>query len=280
MPTLPYTFRVQETGFWCGPAAVQVALSCNRKVVSQLQLAAALGTTVNGTGSSADVVRVMSAFLGAGSYAARFIAGPKVSDEQVATLRSDLVAGIDAGYALVANVRGTILNLNGASYAYNGGHYVAVVGYRAGGDEALVADVAVRNGEYWVGTRALAVWIASRGYARPTAAVHPVQGPFLPSFAGVEMKLYKLESSEQGVTIGPLRMRFDTPDIRAAFLRIWDPKGELGLAAGEVGVSPSDEEALGVEVLRLVDSGPGGGPAVLVPHDHEQGGPTGPARPK
>jgi len=171
---LPHVFQVQQTGFWCGPAAVRVALSCRGIARSQAELAAALGTTVNGTDSSADVVRVMNAELGAGTYAARYLPGSTATDEEIAALRSDLVAGVGDGFPIVANVVGTIRPLDGGSYSYPGGHYVAVTGYRNGGDEAFVSDVAAR--EYWVTTQALAVWIAERGYSYRAGGQVPIEG--------------------------------------------------------------------------------------------------------
>jgi hypothetical protein len=175
VPTNPleYTFDGQETGYFCGPASVQIALRCRGIERSETELAKALGTTTFGTNSSADVVQALNQILGAGTYADRYI-GATVTDAQVAQLRAELVAGIDAGFAMVANVVGTVRPLSGGSFAYNGGHYVAVTGYRAGGDEAYVADV-VRPAQYWVTTKALAVWIAERGYSYYAVPV-PVEG--------------------------------------------------------------------------------------------------------
>jgi GH25 family lysozyme M1 (1,4-beta-N-acetylmuramidase) len=163
---LPHNTQGQQRYYYCGPAAVRCALSCLGQTPSQDSLAAELGTTENGTDSSADVVRVLSAHLGPGTYDDRYIPGQDATPDQTARLRADLLASIDAGRALVANVRGTITTVDGTSYTYNGGHYVAVVGYRAGGDEALVADVALPR-DYWTTTARLATWIATRGYSYP-----------------------------------------------------------------------------------------------------------------
>jgi len=166
---LPHITQGQHTPYYCGPAAVRCALSCRGLLPSQESLAVELRTTVNGTDSANDVVRVMNAHLGAGTYAARFVPGQDATPAEKSRLKADLVASIDAGHALVANVVGRIATLDGKAYAYNGGHYVAVVGYRSGGDEALVADIAIPR-DYWVTTSALATWIAARGYSYPVAA--------------------------------------------------------------------------------------------------------------
>jgi hypothetical protein len=161
--TLPHTFQKQQNGYYCGPASVRVALTCRGIVLTQTQLASELGTTSSGTDSSADVVRVMNAHLGEGTYAVRYLPGPSATAAEVSALRVDLVRSIDGGSALVANVVGPLRTLGNATYTYAGGHYVALVGYRALGDEVLVADVNV--GEYWASTAAVATWIARRGYA-------------------------------------------------------------------------------------------------------------------
>lgn len=168
MATLSYVFQVQQTGYWCGPAATRVALSARiTRPPSQLTLAAALGTTVNGTDSSADVVRVLNAYLGAGQYEVRAGTVP------VTTLIGDIVAGIDAGFAVVANVAGSITPIGGKPKSYPGGHYVAVVGHRASGTEVMVADIAIADGEYWVRTADLSQWIVNRAYSRPVVKLAP-----------------------------------------------------------------------------------------------------------
>ena len=172
---LAYEFQLQQTPYWCGPAAVRVALSCRGLIMSQRDLAAELGTTTAGTDSSADVVRVLNAHLGTGAYGARYLPDQDATPDEQAELKTALIAAIDAGYGLVCNVVGTIRPLDGGSYTYNGGHYVTVTGYRNGGDEVFVADIAAR--QYWTTTARLGTWIASRGYAYPlVTAAHPVTG--------------------------------------------------------------------------------------------------------
>lgn len=175
MPVVNHAFSRQINGWYCGPAATQVALSAKGVARTQDVLAGLLHTTTEGTGSSADVVRVLNGLLGAGTYEATFIGGMDATAEQVDELRRDVRYTIDAGYALVCNVAGPIVAQDGAPYRYDGGHYVAVVGYDVPDDTVLVADVNVR--EYWITTGQLATWIASRGYSSRVGAALPVPPP-------------------------------------------------------------------------------------------------------
>jgi len=161
---LTYLFDGQETGWFCGPASVQIALRCRGINRTETELARQLGTDTFGTDSSADVVRVLNQILGAGTYDDTYIPGATATAAEAAALKAVLVRSIDAGYAIVANVVGTVTAVDGQQYTYDGGHYVAVTGYRAGGDAAFVADVGA-PAQYWVTTKALAVWIAERGYS-------------------------------------------------------------------------------------------------------------------
>ncbi len=177
--TLPHEYQKQINGWYCGPAAVRVALSCwISPPPSQQTLAAQLGTTTNGTNSSEDVVRVMNAWLGAGTYASRYISGSDSSPPDTVAFRWLTVASINKGYAVVCNVVGPISPIGGGWYSYPGGHYVTVVGYQADGELVLVADIDKR--EYWVTVEQMATWIASRGYAygaKEVAAPTPPPAP-------------------------------------------------------------------------------------------------------
>ena len=202
---LTYLFDGQETGFWCGPASVQIALRCRGIAKTEAELAKTLGTTTFGTSSSADVVRVLNQLLGAGTYDDVYIPGKTATDADVAALKTALVRSVDAGFAVVANVVGTIRPISGGSFSYPGGHYVAVTGYRAGGDEAYVADVGA-PAQYWVRTSALAVWIAERGYSY--LAGGDMRLLWLPDAlraAGLTVNLYDGWEARGASTWGPLR---------------------------------------------------------------------------
>ena len=86
---------------------------------------------------------------------------------QVKKLRSDVMAAINDGDPVVANIIGTITDTAGEVHSYNGGHYVTITGYDDNGWILTVTDPADRVGsnEYQVPLRRMADWISSRGYS-------------------------------------------------------------------------------------------------------------------
>ena len=68
---------------------------------------------------------------------------------------------------MVANIAGTTTDVTGASHEFDGGHYVAVVGYHDQGGTVLISDPADVNGadSYWISTNNLTQWMATRGYS-------------------------------------------------------------------------------------------------------------------
>lgn len=163
---LSYTYGVQTTSWYCGPAAARIALTVRGIFPSQDQLAAKLGTTVNGTNSSADVVRVLNAMTGKSYYHTTSIPTKAVTKQQIEQLRADVVRAISTGYAAVTNVAGTGQDTNGNLYSFPGGHYITVVGYQNNGTTVKIADPANPNSaSYWITTANLATWIGTRGYA-------------------------------------------------------------------------------------------------------------------
>jgi hypothetical protein len=82
-------------------------------------------------------------------------------------LQADVVRAISNGRGLVTNIVHSVTDTNGGSHTYDGGHYVAVVGYQDNGRVVKIADPANSNGDgtYWVTTINLANWIATHGYS-------------------------------------------------------------------------------------------------------------------
>jgi Peptidase_C39 like family len=163
---LQYKYAVQINGWYCGPAAARIALTARGLYPSQDELAARLGTTVNGTNSSADVARVLNAMTKTSLYRATSIPTKSVTTTQVNQLRSDVVDAVRHGYAVVMNVVGTAQDTAGTAYSFPGGHYIAAVGYQDNGRQVKIADPA--NGyraSYWVTVSDLATWAGTRGYA-------------------------------------------------------------------------------------------------------------------
>ena len=164
---LHHDFQLQSTGWWCGPSATRVALSAQGKTFTQAQVAQMLGTTEDGTPSAKDVTRVLNQQLGQGKYHTVEISSAKASKAQIDQLKADVVAAINAGKPVVANIAGTMTDDNGDVHSYEGGHYLPIVGYSNGGATVKIADSADTVGSpyYDISTDKVANWIATRGYA-------------------------------------------------------------------------------------------------------------------
>jgi hypothetical protein len=162
---LYYQYGVQTTGWYCGPAAARMALSARGIFPSQDDLASRFGTTVNGTDSAADIVPVLNAMTRTSHYHTTLMPS-HVGKAQAERLRADVVRSISQGFPVVIAVGGTGTDLNGNSYSYPGGHYIALVGYRDNGTRVKIADSANPNTpSYWMSTARLAQWAAVRSYA-------------------------------------------------------------------------------------------------------------------
>ncbi|MFK3982453.1 C39 family peptidase [Micromonospora sp. NPDC050397] len=164
--TLDYDYEAQINGWYCGPAATRIALTARDKTPSQDAVASALGTTMNGTNSADDTTRGLNSLAKTNFYSSTFIPGTP-SPAQMDRLQADVVHAISSGYAVVANIVGSATDVDGGWHAYDGGHYLTVVGYRDNGRTVQIADPAFVNGvsSYWMSTIDLANWMASRGYS-------------------------------------------------------------------------------------------------------------------
>jgi hypothetical protein len=168
---LPYTWQGQQTNYWCGPGSTRIAISTRVKSPpSQQTLATAMGTTTNGTNHIGLPAAQLNKYLNPGTkYVSRSIDWT-ATPAQTAQLKKDLVARISSGFPIVANV---VSGWRPPGYPTSGTiyHYVAVVGYDANGDKALIADPAGGGAvwssvpkTYWVSTSNLARWIGGKGY--------------------------------------------------------------------------------------------------------------------
>lgn len=171
---LDFTWKGQETSYWCGPGSTRMALSTRmNSPPSQTQLATYMGTTENGTDHVGLVAGALNHWLATSWFTSKSISDPP-GPGQEALLKKDIVSHIGKeGYPLVANV------VSGwRPPGYPGGtiyHYVAIVGYDASGDEVMIADPAAAGAAgpgwnsvpktYWVSLHDLAVWIGGKGYA-------------------------------------------------------------------------------------------------------------------
>lgn len=164
---LSYQFQWQETYYYCGPAAVRIALTARGYYYSQNYLAGQLGTDTNGTDSAYDTTRVLNNLGRTGFYETKLIGGSYAQQWQIDRLHYDVLYDIDRGYPIVANIVGSAMDTDGDWHTYNGGHYLVITGYTNNGWTVKVADSADANGYgwYWMDTTRMAHWIAGRGYS-------------------------------------------------------------------------------------------------------------------
>jgi peptidase C39-like protein len=163
---LQVDYQVQETGYWCGPAATRIALSARGISLSQSDLAAELGTHSGGTDWVGQVTRVMSAHVG--WYETREMPNDPPSQEQVNLLWNDIVKDIDNGYPVVANIVAPPGNQPpGYPPDQTIYHYFTVIGYNDVDRTVLIADPASFSGNqiYWLTFDQLSSLIPPKGYS-------------------------------------------------------------------------------------------------------------------
>jgi hypothetical protein len=166
--TLEVDYQVQETGYWCGPAATRIALSARMAPPSQADLAAQLGTTENGTDDIRQVTDVLNANLGGSDYESKYMPDDPPSQEQKDVLWQDIVGDIDGGLPLVTNIVAPPGNQPpGYPPDQTIYHYFTVIGYDDANKSVLIADPASFSGNqiYWLSFDQLASLIPPKGYA-------------------------------------------------------------------------------------------------------------------
>ncbi|MCH6162909.1 C39 family peptidase [Streptomyces marispadix] len=166
--TLEVDYQVQETGYWCGPAATRIALSARMAPPSQADLAAQLGTTENGTDDIRQVTDVLNANLGGSDYESKYMPDDPPSQEQKDVLWQDIVGDIDGGLPLVTNIVAPPGNQPpGYPSDQTIYHYFTVIGYDDANKSVLIADPASFSGNqiYWLSFDQLASLIPPKGYA-------------------------------------------------------------------------------------------------------------------
>lgn len=166
--TLEVDYQVQETGYWCGPAATRIALSARIGPPSQAELADQLGTTENGTDDISQVTDVLNANLGGSDYESKYMPDDPPSQEQKDMLWQDIVGDIDGGLPLVTNIVAPPGNQPpGYPPDQTIYHYFTVIGYDDANKSVLIADPASFSGNqiYWLSFDQLASLIPPKGYA-------------------------------------------------------------------------------------------------------------------
>lgn len=164
--TLNFDYQVQETGYWCGPAATRIALSARGIYLSQGDLAAQLGTHTGGTDHIGQVTGVLGGHVG--WYETKEMPNDPPTQGQRDLLWNDIVLDIDNGYPIVANIVAPPGNQPpGYPSDQTIYHYFTVVGYNADDMTVQIADPASFGGNqiYWLTFDHLASLIPPKGYS-------------------------------------------------------------------------------------------------------------------
>ncbi|MFD1048285.1 C39 family peptidase [Kibdelosporangium lantanae] len=161
-------YQVQQTGYWCGPAATRIAISARTgNVPSQATLAAQLGTTTNGTDYIGQVTGVLNSDLGTGWYETKNMPNDPPTQAQRDLLWRDVVLDINNGWAIVANIVAPANNHPPGYPNYTIYHYFTVIGYDSSDMTVKIADPANFGGNsiYWITFNQLATLIPPKGYS-------------------------------------------------------------------------------------------------------------------
>jgi hypothetical protein len=162
---LPIDYQVQETGYFCGPAATRFAISARKSAPSQNQLARELGTTSNGTDWIGQVTAVLNKHLG--GYETREMPNDPPTQAQKDQLWQTIVRNIDSGHAIVANIVAPPSNHPPGYPNETIYHYFALIGYNPETSQVYVADSANFGGnkQYWLSFDQVATLIPPKGYS-------------------------------------------------------------------------------------------------------------------
>jgi hypothetical protein len=162
---LPIDYQVQETFYYCAPASTRIAASAQGRALSQDDIAGKLGTTQEGTPSAEDTTRVLNSIDGNNDYHTTSV--PDGDSKRADGVKSDVVRAVSSGRAVIANIKGTATDTDGNRHSFEGGHYLAVVGYSDQGRTVHIADPANVDGftAYTMETTDLATWMATKGYS-------------------------------------------------------------------------------------------------------------------
>lgn len=173
---VPHTYHAQQRGWSCGPSTAKVVLSTYGQQVTEEQMIAECGTTVDGTADVANINAVLTRRAGR-QYAAHYIGN--ATADRITELRTALRATI------VDSRRGMPVNIWAQAPTQPPGypaslimHYVTAVGYDDATDRVYISDSARFSGieHWWMSVDRLALNITPKGYG---ALVAPdVPNPF------------------------------------------------------------------------------------------------------
>lgn len=165
---LQVDYQVQETGYWCGPAATRIALSARVSPPSQATLAAELGTHTGGTDHISQITTVMNNRIDTGTYYTVEMPNDPPTQGQVDKLWADVTDDINNGFAVVANIVAPPGNQPpGYPPDQTIYHYFTVIGYNSDESTVLIGDSASFSGYqiYWLTFHQLSTLIPPKGYS-------------------------------------------------------------------------------------------------------------------
>jgi hypothetical protein len=260
---LPIDYQVQETGYWCGPAATHMVISARGGAPSQRDLARRLGTTTNGTDWIGQVTNVLNDHFGAGTYVTREMPNDPPTREQRDRLWNDVVSSIDSGWGIVANIVAPPHNHPPGYPNRTVWHYVAVTGYNGRTRQVHIADSANFSGmkQYWIPFDQLATLIPPKGYSVSTRVGTTCRGGRGSTAGAIDAKYRALGGCGSPALGEPITNELGTPDRRGRYVVFergsiyWTPQTgafavhgairdewkELGWEAGVLGYPISDE---------------------------------------
>lgn len=150
------SWQHQQTGYWCGPAAIRITISARTpSLPSQSAIASYVGTTSAGT-NRYQVRDGLNHYLGPGLYSVVNVSSP-MSAAQKSAFWNQIHYNVDHGYATAVNIVTHAGGPRPPGYASstNVDHWVVVYGYNSG-NAVAVADPASGSpgfnsaGGYWM----------------------------------------------------------------------------------------------------------------------------------
>jgi peptidase C39-like protein len=157
--TLTYHQYTQNEKYNCGPYATKIMLSTMNINPTIAWISKHEGTDEGGTDSITNVTATINYYMTAYGNLTHFHSS--FPNGNVTWVKEYLISNILSLHGFVANVVGYQPDIHGVSRGYGyEGHYVAIVGYRLSGTQALISDPG--NGQhYYMDYHQLTAWIGS-----------------------------------------------------------------------------------------------------------------------